>query len=102
MRYLVQFEASLDGGRGAEQRGTVAPTIGRLVELTRPECFYITPTRRAGWFVAEVEDAARLGEIMVLLTEGLGCDYPTFTAVVPASEFGDVAERMRRLIDPPR
>jgi hypothetical protein len=31
VRYLVQFEASLDGGRDAEQRGTVAPTIGRLI-----------------------------------------------------------------------
>ena len=89
MKYLVQISLTPEAGSKIEsQPGGPGPIVGRLLDRFKPEAVYMTCTERTVYMVVDL-NASDLTELMIAGTEIAGA-YPTFTPVVPASEFGDL------------
>jgi hypothetical protein len=63
MRYLMRFEASMEaGGRVDRSTGGAGVAIGRILELVKPETFYVSVFRRELFMIVNSNDPAMLTE----------------------------------------
>ena len=63
MRYLIRFEASIEaGGRVDRSTGGAGAAIGRILDLLKPEAFYVSVFKRELFMIVNSNDAAMLSE----------------------------------------
>ena len=63
MRYLMRFEASSEaGGRVDRSAGGAGSAIGRILELLKPETFYVSVFKRELIMIVNSNDLALLTE----------------------------------------
>ena len=63
MRYMVRFEASIEGGGKVDRSaGGAGPAIGRILELLKPETFYVSVFKREIFMIVNSDDPAMLSE----------------------------------------
>ena len=63
MRYLMRFEASSEaGGRVDRSAGGAGAAIGRILELLKPETFYVSVFKRELIMIVNSNDLALLTE----------------------------------------
>ncbi len=92
MRFMVHIEVPTDVGSRSDFEGEgPSPIVKHFVERFNPETFYLTPSRRAIWMVADL-DEVKMTEIMLAASKNLGV-YPTFTPVVPRADALQIAEK---------
>ncbi|HTM43746.1 MAG TPA: DUF3303 family protein [Polyangiaceae bacterium] len=86
MRYLIRFEASLEAGSKIDRRpGGPGPAIGTILELAKPETFFVSVTRRELYMVVNTDDAALLGEIVHVIMMIGDCN-PEVTPVMTGDD----------------
>ena len=77
MRYLIRFEASIEaGGRVDRSAGGAGATIGKILELLKPETFYVSVFKREIFMIVNSNDPAMLAEAahVVQLVAGANLD----------------------------
>ena len=63
MRYLIRFEASMEaGGKVDRSPGGAGAAIGRILDLLKPESFYVSVFKRELFMIVNNNDAALLAE----------------------------------------
>jgi hypothetical protein len=63
MRYLMRFEASMEaGGRVDRSTGGAGAAIGKILNLLKPETFYVSVFRREMFMIVNSNDPALLAE----------------------------------------
>jgi len=63
MRYLMRFEASMDAGNKVDRSpGGAGAAIGRILELLKPETFYVSVFKRELFMIVNSDDPAMLAE----------------------------------------
>ena len=92
MRYLIHFGATIEAGQRIEASGGPGPLFNYLVERCKAEAIYVTPTRREGWCVANIDDPAVLLEVALVASNKGGVE-PTFTPIYTVQEFGPMAAK---------
>lgn len=86
MRYLVRFEASNEaGGRIDRSAGGAEAAIGRILELLKPETFYVSVFRRELFMIVNTDDLAVLSEAAHLIQLAAGTS-PEVTPIMTANE----------------
>ena len=93
MKYMVNFEISPEAGKQIEaQPGGPGPTVKRLMDRFKPEATYFAMSRRACWWVIDLDSAADVAELMIAVTDIAG-SYPEITPVASGADFGGVIEK---------
>jgi len=86
MRYLIRFEASLEAGARVDRSpGGPGAAIGRILELLKPETFYVSVFRREVFMIVNSDDAAMLTEATHLI-QLVGGANPEVTAVLSSQD----------------
>jgi hypothetical protein len=68
MRYMVRFEVSIEAGSKIDRsNGGADPVIGKLLELLKPETFYVSIFKRELFVIVNTEDTALLSEAAHLI-----------------------------------
>ena len=63
MRYLIRFEASMEaGGKVDRSPGGAGATIGKILDLLKPETFYVSVFKREMFMIVNSNDPALLAE----------------------------------------
>jgi hypothetical protein len=72
MRYMLRFEASIEAGDKVDTSSGAAAGIGTILELLKPEAFWVSIFKRELFMVVNTDDTALLSEAahVVLLVAG--------------------------------
>jgi hypothetical protein len=63
MRYLIRFEASIEaGGKVDRSTGGAGAAIGKILDLLKPETFYVSVFKREMFMIVNSNDPALLAE----------------------------------------
>jgi hypothetical protein len=63
MRYLIRFEASMEaGGKVDRSTGGAGAAIGKILDLLKPETFYVSVFKREMFMIVNSNDPALLAE----------------------------------------
>lgn len=86
MRYLLHFEATNEaGGRIDRSAGGAGAAIGRILDLLKPETFYVSVFRRELFIIVDTDDLAMLSEAAHLIQLVAGTS-PDVTPVMTGNE----------------
>jgi hypothetical protein len=86
MRYLIRFEASIEaGGKVDRSKGGPGAAIGSILELAKPETFYVSVIRREMFMIVNTEDVAMLSELTHAIQLIAGCN-PEVTPIMTSDE----------------
>ncbi|MBI2767738.1 MAG: hypothetical protein HYX53_17720 [Chloroflexi bacterium] len=84
MRYMVRFEASIEQGAKVDgSPGGAGAAIGKILELFKPESFYVSVFKRELTMIVNSDDLAALSEAahVVQLVAGANLEVtPVMTA----------------------
>lgn len=86
MRYLLHFEATNEaGGKIDRSPGGAGAAIGKVLELLKPETFYVSVFRRELFIIINTDDIAVLSEAahVIQLVSGTS---PDVTPIMTANE----------------
>ena len=100
MLYLVEAHASIERGNTIDADKGPGPIFAKIIERFHPEAFYGNPSRRQVFLVVELENAARMAELMYILTWFAGAE-PTFTPVMRPEVYAEGIENAKRIVSPP-
>jgi hypothetical protein len=86
MRYMIRFEASIDaGGKIDRSAGGAGAAIGKILELLKPEAFYVSVFKRELFMIVNNDDPATLSEASHLVQLVAGCN-PEVTPIMTSEE----------------
>jgi hypothetical protein len=86
MRYLIRFEASMEaGGKVDRSKGGPGAAIGSILELAKPETFYVSVFRRELFMIVNTDDMAMLSELAHTIELVAGSN-PEFTPIMTSDE----------------
>lgn len=86
MRYMVRFEASIEaGGKIDRSAAGAGGAIGKILELLKPEVFYVSVFKRELFLVVNSDDPAVLSEAAHLI-QLLAGSNPEVTPVMTGEE----------------
>lgn len=86
MRYLLRFEASLEAGAKVDQSaGGAGAAIGAILDLLKPESFYVSVFKRELFLIVNSDDAAVLSEAAHAIQLVAGGN-PEVTPIMTADE----------------
>ena len=93
MKYMVQFELTPEAGLKIEsQPGGPGPIVKRILDRFKPEATYFAMSRRACWWIVNLDTPADVAELMIAVTDLVG-RHPEFVPIVPGADFGGVIEK---------
>jgi hypothetical protein len=99
MLYLVEVEASMEKANEIDRGPGPGETFAKIVERFRPQHFWGTATGRHAFMVVELESAAKVAELMFVLTWFTG-GKPRFTPLIPPEMFGKAIEAAKAIVKP--
>jgi hypothetical protein len=101
MLFLVKVAAAMDYANKIDAAGGPGSTFAKIVERFRPQAFYGNPTRREGIMIVELETAAKVAELMYVLTWFTGGE-PSFTPLIGPELFDEAIKNAKRIVKPPK
>ena len=86
MRYIIRFEASIEAG-GKIDRSTAGAggAIGRILDLLKPETFYVSVFKRELFMIVNSDDPAMLSEAAHVIQLVAGAN-PEIIPIMTAEE----------------
>jgi hypothetical protein len=99
MLYLVEAWATIERGDAIDQGEGPGPFFAKLVERFQPQAIYGDPTRRHIFIVVDLENPAKMAEIMYTLTWFAG-NEPTFTPLMPPETYLEALANAKKIIAP--
>ncbi len=86
MRYMIRFEASIDaGGKVDRSGGGAGAAIGAILELLKPETFFVSVFKRELFMIVHTDDPAMLSEAAHLIQLVAGAN-PEVTPILTAEQ----------------
>jgi hypothetical protein len=100
MLYMVEVLATIERGDFIDKGEGPAPFIGKIVERFHPQAIYGDPTRRHIFLVVDLENEAKIAELMLAITWFAGTE-PKFTPIAPPETYMAAAfANAKKLISP--
>ncbi len=88
MLYMVETKASMERGNAIDAGEGPGPFLTYITEHFSPQAMYGDPTQRHSYFIVELESAAKIAELMYLLTWWSGTE-PKFTPIMPLEVYAE-------------
>ena len=86
MRYMIRFQASIESGARVDRSaGGAGPAIGKILELLKPEAFYVSVFKRELFMVVDSDDPAMLSEAAHVIQLVAGTN-PEVTPIMTGDE----------------
>jgi hypothetical protein len=86
MRYLIRFEASIEAGGKVDRSASGAgAAIGKILDLLKPEAFYVSVFRRELFMIVNNDDPAILSEAAHLI-QLVGGSNPEVTPIMTGEQ----------------
>jgi hypothetical protein len=85
MRYMIRFEVTAAAGEKIDRSAGPGQAIGKLLELLKPEAFYVSVFKRELFIVVDNNDPAVLGEAAHII-QLIGGTSPEVTPVMSGEE----------------
>ena len=98
MLYMVEITASMERGNAIDAGEGPGPFISYVTEHFGVQAMYGDPTRRHGYLIVELEDAAKISELMYVLTWWSGTE-PKFTPIMPMEVYAQGIENAKKAPD---
>jgi len=93
MRYLIRFQATVEAGVKLDQAGGPQQLFSYITERYRPECFYVNPSQRECYLVADIADVSDMTEMMLVVSRKCG-KHPDFIPVATLNDFNKTAQNV--------
>ena len=90
MRYLLRFEATVEAGNRIDRSpGGAGAAIGKILELLKPETFFVSVFKREIFMIVNTDDAAVLSEAahLVLMVAGTNFEVTPITTAEETMAF---------------
>ena len=96
---MVEAWATIERGDTVDRGEGPGVFFAKLVERFHPQAFYGDPTRRHIFLVVELENPAKVVELMYALTWFIG-NEPKFTPIMPPETYIEAIANAKQTIAP--